>query len=94
VVGFFAQADVTLANVGESMLQSNSFRDFQYDLKCLGGLLRRMLVPESVFADSEALELRQQECDDVAADFLKQTHFEPAAALLQVSIETHVVGQS
>jgi hypothetical protein len=93
VVGFFAQADVTLANIGESMLQSNSFRDFQHDLKCLGSLLERMLKPESVFADSEALELRQ-ECDDIAADFLKQTHFEPAAALLQVSIETHVVGQS
>lgn len=95
MVGFFAQADVTLANIGESMLQSNSFRDFQYDLKCLGSLLRRMLEPESVFADSEALELRRdQECDEIAADFLKQTHFEAAAALLQVSIEAHVVGQS
>lgn len=94
-VGFFAQADVTLANIGESMLQSNSFRDFQYDLKCLGSLLRRMLEPESAFADSEALELRQdQECDEIAEDFLKQTDSEPATALLQVSFETYVVGQS
>jgi hypothetical protein len=69
------------------MLQCNSLRDFQYDLKCLGGLLRRMFEPESVFADSGALELRRhQECDNTAAEFLKQTYSELATVLLQVSI--------
>jgi hypothetical protein len=76
-----------LANIGESMLKANPCRDFQNDVKCLGRLLQRMLEPESAFADHQALKLLRQDRDVSAADFLKQAHSEPAAVLLQVSIE-------
>lgn len=76
------------ANIGESMLKSCPCRDFQHDLKCLGRLLRKMLEPESDFADSQVMELlRPQKGDGSAADFWKQTDSEPAAMLLQVSLQ-------
>jgi hypothetical protein len=54
-----------------------------------------MLEPELAFAERQALELlRPQDSDGSAADFLKQAHSEPAAVLLQVSAETHVVGRA
>jgi hypothetical protein len=77
------------------MLKSNSCRDFQNDLICLGRLLQEMLEPESAFAERQALELlRPQDGDDSTADFLNQAHSEPATVLLQVSTETPVVGRA
>jgi hypothetical protein len=76
------------------MLKSNSCRDFQNDLICLGRLLQRMLEPESALAERQALELLRQDGDSSAKDFLKKARSEPAAVLLQVSAETHVVGKA
>jgi hypothetical protein len=54
-----------------------------------------MLEPESAFTERQALELLQLHGgDDSAGNFLKQAHSEPAAVLLQVSAETHVVGRA
>jgi hypothetical protein len=54
-----------------------------------------MLEPESALAERQGLELlRCQDDDNSAANFLKQARSEPAAVLLQVSAETHVVGRA